>query len=154
MPALLVRPTDSNILDLWQLPPDRLTEVLSDQFERTYYARFPSDERPPYLRSSAPENGQYDRSFLWAMHATFGLRWWIPGFARLFSDTLRTTSPLVTKVLLAWLSDSWDHSTHRGIGYGIGLSFALFAMQEVASLINNLYQLGKHIFFRVDGCVD
>ncbi|KAJ7753347.1 multidrug resistance-associated ABC transporter [Mycena maculata] len=131
--------------DLWQLPPDRLTEFLSDQFERTYYARFPFEERPLYLQSAPLESGKHDRSFLWAMHTIFGFRWWAPGIARLFSDTLRTTSPLVTKALLAWLTESWDQSTGGakppGIGFGIGLSFALFAMQEIASLINNQYQL-------------
>ncbi len=57
-------------------------------------------------------------------------------------DTLKTTTPLVTKVILAWLTDSFTyfHATEleraelglkkpRGIGYGIGLAVALFVMQ-------------------------
>ena len=56
------------------------------------------------------------------------------------SDTLRTTTPLLNQVLLTWLADSYFYSKlsdterttiskPRGIGYGIGLAFALFVMQ-------------------------
>lgn len=51
-------------------------------------------------------------------------------------DTLKTTTPLVTRALLAWLATAFAHANHvpgappaRGIAYGVGLSFALFAMQ-------------------------
>ena len=60
-------------------------------------------------------------------------------------DTLKTTSPLLNKVLLEWLTDSFVYfgltdteraaaaaqglSKPRGLGYGIGLAFALFVMQ-------------------------
>lgn len=61
-------------------------------------------------------------------------------------DTLKTTSPLVNKVLLTWLTESYffyratdaeraalNLTQPRGIGYGIGLAFALFVMQgEIA----------------------
>lgn len=60
----------------------------------------------------------------------------------LASDTLKTTTPLVNKVLLTWLTNSYIfyHASEaersflgleqpRGIGYGIGLAFALFVMQ-------------------------
>jgi ATP-binding cassette subfamily C (CFTR/MRP) protein 1 len=58
------------------------------------------------------------------------------------TDTLKTTSPLLSKVFLAWLTEAYIY--HRlpdevkasgqvkqplAIGYGIGLAFALFAMQ-------------------------
>ena len=61
------------------------------------------------------------------------------------ADILRTTSPLLNKVLLTWLADSYVYFRlsdtertaaaaagifkPRGIGYGIGLAFALFIMQ-------------------------
>lgn len=61
-------------------------------------------------------------------------------------DTLKTTTPLLNKVLLNWLAQSyvWVRATEeqraaiglkqpRGIGYGIGLAVALFAMQGTLS---------------------
>lgn len=58
------------------------------------------------------------------------------------SDTLKTVSPLVNKVILTWLTNSYVYykagpaaaaaagiAKPQGIGYGIGLGFALFAMQ-------------------------
>ena len=57
-------------------------------------------------------------------------------------DTLNTTTPLVNQVLLTWLTNSYiyfraseDERTTlglqkpQGIGYGIGLAFAIFVMQ-------------------------
>lgn len=57
-------------------------------------------------------------------------------------DTLNTTTPLVSKLLLTWLTEAYvyhrltDEETAsgilgkpRGIGYGIGLAFAIFVMQ-------------------------
>jgi ATP-binding cassette subfamily C (CFTR/MRP) protein 1 len=112
-----------------------------------------------------PADKKYDRSLTKALHATFWKRWWLTGLARLVADTLKTTSPLVNKALLTWLTEVYIYyripeearslfpvsrrslrflrsSIHilqggapRGIGYGIGLVFALFAMQEVSSLV-------------------
>lgn len=58
------------------------------------------------------------------------------------TDTLQTVTPLVNKVLLTWLTTSFVYyrateeervaaglEKPRGIGYGIGLAFAIFAMQ-------------------------
>lgn len=58
------------------------------------------------------------------------------------SDVLKTTTPLLTKVILTWLTQSYIYyrlsdeqqasgllEKPRGIGYGIGLAFALFVMQ-------------------------
>ncbi|KAF8500114.1 multidrug resistance-associated ABC transporter [Gautieria morchelliformis] len=73
-----------------------------------------------------------------------------PNFGRIFFDTLQTTTPLINKALLTWLTDSFVYNRlgaksglapPRGIGYGIGLAVALFAMQEVSSLATNQYQL-------------
>jgi len=66
-----------------------------------------------------------------------------PPFRTNFSaDTLKTTTPLLNKVILTWLVNAYIY--HRlsdeekvsgiipkpkGIGYGIGLAFGLFAMQ-------------------------
>lgn len=69
-------------------------------------------------------------------------------------ETLKTTTPLVNKVILSWLTESYVFSrtteaertalgisnvAPRGVGFGIGLAFAIFAMQEVASLVRNAH---------------
>lgn len=62
------------------------------------------------------------------------------------ADTLQTTTPLVIQKLLNWLEERYyfwkalpsdrDLLQHpHGIGYGIGLAFAIFVMQEAASLM-------------------
>ncbi|EKM53211.1 uncharacterized protein PHACADRAFT_259405 [Phanerochaete carnosa HHB-10118-sp] len=96
----------------------------------------------------------YDASLFRALHTTFFWRWWIAGALKLASDTLKTTTPLLNKVLLTWLTNSYTYykfgaaaaaaegiTKPQGIGYGIGLGFALFVMQEVASLMTNHYML-------------
>ncbi|KAJ3915478.1 multidrug resistance-associated ABC transporter [Lentinula edodes] len=95
---------------------------------------------------------KYDSSLLQAIYITFKAEWWISGMLKLISDTLKTTTPLVNKVILTWLTDSFIFykatpserselglTSPRGIGYGIGLAFALFVMQESASLMTNHY---------------
>jgi hypothetical protein len=60
---------------------------------------------------------------------------------------LKTTTPLLTKVILTWLTDSYIYvrttdaqravlgiPKPRGIGYGIGLAVALFVMQGMFTL--------------------
>ncbi|KAE9399630.1 multidrug resistance-associated ABC transporter [Gymnopus androsaceus JB14] len=82
---------------------------------------------------------QYDSSLLQAIYRTFLSEWWISGILKLVSDTLKTTTPLVNKVILTWLEDSAElgiTSRPQGIGYGIGLAFALFIMQ--VSMSNGL----------------
>ncbi|KXN89182.1 Multidrug resistance-associated protein 1 [Leucoagaricus sp. SymC.cos] len=111
----------------------------------------------------------YDESLFKAMVKTFAFRVSLAGILKLcsgkclspsggnrflitLSDTLKTTTPLLNKVLLTWLTDSyaWVRTTDeeraalglkqpRGIGYGIGLAVALFLMQEIASLMTNHY---------------
>ncbi|KAJ7353075.1 multidrug resistance-associated ABC transporter [Mycena albidolilacea] len=93
---------------------------------------------------------KYDSSLFAAVHRTFFRRIWTGGILKLIADTLRTTTPLLTKVLLTWLTESYI--VHRatdaqkasgllpkpqGIGYGMGLAVALFAMQEVSSIMTN-----------------
>lgn len=111
---------------------------------------------------SSDKQQKYDSSLLKAIHTTFFWSWWSSGIMKLLSgrlrhflasrrpsnwldicsDTLKTTTPLVNKVLLTWLTNSYIFyraseaersaiglSQPRGIGFGIGLAFALFIMQ-------------------------
>lgn len=68
------------------------------------------------------------------------------------TDTLQTLSPLVNKVLLTWLVDAYVYhrlsdeeraagiiKQPRGIGYGVGLAFALFVMQGQSFLYSVNY---------------
>ena len=67
----------------------------------------------------------------------------------LSTDTLNTTTPLISKLLLTWLTEAYVYhrltdeekasgilAKPRGIGYGIGLAFAMFAMQGAFSLLS------------------
>ncbi|KAJ7290727.1 multidrug resistance-associated ABC transporter [Mycena rebaudengoi] len=102
------------------------------------------------------QKSPYDSSLGKALHGTFFTPFWTAGVLLFIAETLRTTTPLVNQVLLTWLVKSYVYvrlndeerqafniGKPQGIGYGIGLAFALFAMQESASLLtNHSYQLG------------
>ncbi|KAJ7591654.1 multidrug resistance-associated ABC transporter [Mycena floridula] len=150
--------------DLWQLPRDRQTDALTAKFEYQFYRRCPPEKRPRFIRETVDletkplkwpaswlrRKPKHDGSLPKTIYYTFMNRWLYAGILKLCSDTLKTTTPLLTKVILAWLSESYAYHRlpddvkasvvkPRGIGYGIGLGFALFAMQEVASLMSNHY---------------
>ncbi|KAI0700341.1 multidrug resistance-associated ABC transporter [Cytidiella melzeri] len=94
-----------------------------------------------------------DSSLIMALNTTFFWQWWISGLLKLAADTLKTTTPLLNKLLLTWLTNSYlwykfgpttaaqagVEGQPQGIGYGIGLAFGLFVMQEAASLMTNHY---------------
>ncbi|PPR03716.1 hypothetical protein CVT24_007391 [Panaeolus cyanescens] len=120
-----------------------------------------SNNLPPDASKESNKKGKknakspYDESLFKAIHRTFFTRIWIAGFLKLISDSLKTTTPLVTKIFLTWLTESYIYfrlsdqerlaaaaqglTKPRGIGYGIGLAIALFVMQESASLMTNHY---------------
>ncbi|KII85519.1 hypothetical protein PLICRDRAFT_319144 [Plicaturopsis crispa FD-325 SS-3] len=157
--------------DFWQLPDNKLTHSLASAVETNFYARCEPARRPAFLREPATEettqfsedgkdqekaeagvtdknNGQknpkYDASLLKALYKTFIWRWWFSGILKLISDTLNTTTPLINKALLAWLTDAYlfhndpEATTKpKGIGYGIGLAVGVFVMQEASSLMKN-----------------
>ncbi|PBK66109.1 multidrug resistance-associated ABC transporter [Armillaria solidipes] len=163
--------------DLWRLPQKHTTGSITDDVEINFYSRCPPEQRPFHLRHKlsndvedlqsskesldddekvAPDTKkksrrtEYDSSLTKALHRTFLIRFWTGGICKLAGDTLKTTTPLVTKLLLAWLTASYEYyrltdeqrasgvvERPRGIGYGIGLGFAIFAMQEAASIFTN-----------------
>ncbi|KAJ7320835.1 multidrug resistance-associated ABC transporter [Mycena albidolilacea] len=144
--------------DLWELPGSRLTSNTTDALEASYYPRCPPEVRPKAYREKSNElvaqtvapssvqsvhekmgdlasEGSYDSSLFRAVLRTF--HW----------HTLKTTTPLLTKVILTWLTESYIiyHATEaekasgllpkpRGIGYGIGLACVLFVMQAMRTV--------------------
>jgi hypothetical protein len=82
---------------------------------------------------------------------------------RYYSDTLRATTPLVAKIFLTWLGKAYAyyHLTDaekatslskkpQGVGYGIGLALALFAMQgNFGFMLSKLYNV-----FERSSCIE
>ncbi|RPD65442.1 multidrug resistance-associated ABC transporter [Lentinus tigrinus ALCF2SS1-7] len=111
----------------------------------------PSPERS---NANAATKKPKDPSLLKALHRVYWLQFWTAGVLKLFSDTLNTTTPLVSQVLLSWLTSSFVYyrateeeraalglAKPQGVGYGVGLAFAIFVMQESSSLMANHYQM-------------
>ncbi|KAF5360291.1 hypothetical protein D9758_009169 [Tetrapyrgos nigripes] len=111
-----------------------------------------TDEKSGKRAKQKKPKSPYDSSLPKALFVTFRTRWLLSGALKLCADTLKTTTPLVNKVLLTWLTESYIYSRltdeqrasgilsrPQGIGYGIGIGVAIFAMQEVASLMTNHY---------------
>ncbi|KAJ7658484.1 multidrug resistance-associated ABC transporter [Mycena rosella] len=164
--------------DLWELPESWSTAATTDALEANFYPRCPPEQRPAAFRAKFNETAstesvnekrgteskpkrfwhrkpkkEFDSSLFLAAHRTFMWRIWLGGILKLLADTLKTTTPLLTKLILTWLTESYFyyHATDaekasgplpqpRGIGYGIGLGCALFAMQEISSLMTNQSQ--------------
>ncbi|KAK7454037.1 hypothetical protein VKT23_011548 [Stygiomarasmius scandens] len=123
--------------------PKEIEKSNKEKPERTCFGRKRAEKKP---------KAKYDSSLVKALFVTFKTRWLLSGALKFCADTLKTTTPLVNKVLLTWLTESYIYSRltdeergsgsisrPRGIGYGIGIGFAIFAMQEVASLMTNHY---------------
>ncbi|RXW15854.1 hypothetical protein EST38_g10001 [Candolleomyces aberdarensis] len=172
--------------DFWQLPQSNLASAVTEKVERNFYSRCSPEKRPLHLREELDSNHEtpsdddaklekgaiedievapsplknprvYNESLFGALHQTFLRPIWIAGFFKVFADTLKTTTPLVNKVLLQWLTETYyfhripelereaaiqagSLTRPRGVGFGIGLAVALFLMQEIASLMTNHYQ--------------
>jgi hypothetical protein len=77
--------------------------------------RRPTGTEPRSARQTGKEP-VYDKSLLRALHATFWLRWWSAGMLSLCSNTLKTTAPLVNKLLLEWLSVAYAYHISGEVG--------------------------------------
>ncbi|KAI0718208.1 multidrug resistance-associated ABC transporter [Cerioporus squamosus] len=99
-----------------------------------------TEEKPADAGGAAATKMKSEPSLLKALHSVFWRQFWTAGVLKLISDTLNTTTPLVNQVLLSWLTSSYVYSRAsdeeraglpkpQGIGYGIGIAFAVFAMQ-------------------------
>ncbi|CDZ97117.1 Multidrug resistance-associated protein/mitoxantrone resistance protein, ABC superfamily [Phaffia rhodozyma] len=108
------------------------------------------------------ENGKvYDRNLIWALYHTMKWRFWLAGVFGVISTTLSATSPLVSRLILQYISASYAYS-HRGadsdvpppkpIGYGVGIVFALWAMRQVGSMCDyHCFQRGLLTGFMMRG---
>ncbi|KAG7440774.1 uncharacterized protein BT62DRAFT_572551 [Guyanagaster necrorhizus] len=120
--------------DLWQLPQKHTTGSVTDDVEINFYSRCPPEQRPFPLRHKLPNDAEvpdskeslddaenrapdakrkstikYDSSLTKALHRTFFVRFWSAGVCKPVGDTLKTATPLVTKLLLTWLTESYDY---------------------------------------------
>ncbi|KAF6760644.1 cadmium ion transporter [Ephemerocybe angulata] len=97
-----------------------------------------------------PPPSPYDGSLAKALFKLVYSQLCMSGVLTLIADTLRTTTPLVSKVLLNWLVASYVYvrvgeteraalglATPRGIAYGIGVGIGIFAMQAVTQMTNH-----------------
>ncbi|EJU01830.1 hypothetical protein DACRYDRAFT_52395 [Dacryopinax primogenitus] len=120
-----------------------LEEGSTEKLGRTKSSATPADL--PSTSSSKADKREYDSSLLLALNRTFFWRFWPTGILRLVGDTLNTTTPLVSKALIAYLTEAYvfyrdpTAPAPRDVGYGIGLAIALFVMQEVSSICQNNY---------------
>ncbi|KAJ4474310.1 multidrug resistance-associated ABC transporter [Lentinula aciculospora] len=183
--------------DLWSLPHSRSTSHLTDELERNFYSTRSEDERGDNLSSrnadqevnsedkektnidveevqEKPDKSRLQVSLPKVLHRQFFWQCWYTGFLILIGQTLTTLTPLVTKVLLTWLTDSYVFShlspaqqseapslgltKPQGIGYGVGIAIGLFVMQQGASLINAhsskfAMSLGLSVRTAIIGCI-
>ncbi|KZT57357.1 hypothetical protein CALCODRAFT_434214 [Calocera cornea HHB12733] len=96
-------------------------------------------------KGKARKPKKYDSSLVLALNRTFFWRFWPAGILKLVGDTLNTTSPLVSKALITYLTEAYTFYRDptapppRSVGYGAGLAVALFVMQETSSVCQNNY---------------
>ena len=148
--------------------PERRPRFIQDRLESASrssphtFTQEEIDSERGTSRADTKKSPKYDSSLFIALYKTFATRIWFAGFLKIFSgaflksfliwltrfsclDTLRTTTPLVTKVFLEWLVESYVYyrlddeeraagvvPKPRGIGYGIGFAVALFTMQGMS----------------------
>ncbi|KAH8822118.1 multidrug resistance-associated ABC transporter [Flagelloscypha sp. PMI_526] len=137
--------------DLWELPSDHRAEYQAQALEEAFFSRVPEAQRPAHLSHVKPYPKQ-DSSLIRAIHRTWMGRFWFAAFLKLIADTLISTTPLVNKVLLEWLSLSYLYfqtgpeyaaqygiEKPRGIGFGIGIALAVFGMRQISVLCDQYY---------------
>ncbi|CDZ97481.1 Multidrug resistance-associated protein/mitoxantrone resistance protein, ABC superfamily [Phaffia rhodozyma] len=107
------------------------------------------DEKERTHPEKIEEDGKiYDQNLLLAIHRTVMWRFWTGGMLGVCWIALTSTSPLVSRMILNYITESYEYS-HRetgetvsvpkSVGYGIGISFALYLMQQVSSLFMNMF---------------
>ncbi|CAE6373370.1 unnamed protein product [Rhizoctonia solani] len=89
---------------------------------------------------------KWDQSLVRALNRAFFWRFWTAGLFKGVADGLNASTPIVTRLLLVYLSQAYYYSRGtpgvaqpRSASYGFGLVIAIAAMQEVSSLCTNQY---------------
>ncbi|EJD37726.1 hypothetical protein AURDEDRAFT_187977 [Auricularia subglabra TFB-10046 SS5] len=165
--------------DLWELDEARHANRLGDRLETLFYGRAPPFKRPSEghrrpteeqgtgdgLARSAIEgstdrlvpadkkkSAEFDMSLILAIYHAFAFRIWWTGLLLLVPGALNITTPLVTKLLIKYVTDAFNARDTPGqpdlkpASYGYGLAVAIFAMQQVASICHNQSYYGTLIF--------
>ena len=169
---------------LWRKTFIRAARLKKGHFSSAILRRCPlhhkrmKDTKPqkiqPTQRCPLPTMNHFSRPLCKHSNVAFGLQvccCWCPVRGAISSqlqpcfnsltDTLRTTTPLLNKVLIAWLVESYVYSRlsdsdravaaaagftkPRGPGYGVGLAFALFVMQGMYPQHPSHFLINTHL---------
>ncbi|KAJ8457503.1 hypothetical protein ONZ45_g18288 [Pleurotus djamor] len=121
-----------------QCPPEKRPAFLQSQGrpESPSQASDVSTADEEKGRKAAKSPLKYDSSLFKALHSAFFIRWWIAGFSFLCAGKHATNHDTTRDEASSDMVDGGG-TAPRGIGYGIGLAFAIFVMQQGASTLNN-----------------
>lgn len=148
--------------DLWKMDPSRQAGHLADLFEANFSRRKleieawnaaiddrsmqPSRARKVWWRvwhkmsGFGSPDGKREVGIAMALSDTFSWQFWSAGFFKIVGDLAQVTSPLVTKQIIYFVTDSQESREgvtgikDPSVGRGIGLAIALFCMQIIFSL--------------------
>ncbi|KAK4700227.1 hypothetical protein P7C70_g6022, partial [Phenoliferia sp. Uapishka_3] len=148
--------------DLWKMDPTREAGHLADLFEHHFERRRLEIDawnksletgtwKPSLMRRTwwkvwhattgfGSPNGQRTIGIAMALSDTFRWQFWSAGFFKVIGDLAQTTSPLVTKQIILFVTNS--SQSRKGIagyvdpsvGKGVGLAIGLFCLQIIFSL--------------------
>ncbi|KAF8134974.1 ABC transporter [Boletus edulis] len=167
------RPLEAS--DLYKLPDDRsstrVANAILTSFERRrreaaiYNERLANGQVGPGIRSLLwsirgvraeremlwrEKEGKRKASLILAMNDSVKWYFWSAGILKVIGDTAQVTSPLVVKAIITFAAESYaGHivgTSTPPIGTGIGLCFALFALQLISSWAT------QHFFYRSMAC--
>ncbi|KAF9484355.1 ABC transporter [Pholiota conissans] len=148
--------------DLWKLQDERgsahIAKLINESFDRRvlqaqeYNKRLANGEISPGLkgvwwtitgRRASKEKewrektGKKTASLAWALNDSVKWWFWSAGMFKLVGDLAQTTSPLVLKALITFVSESYfAHQFGErspSVGKGVGLALGLLAMQVLSS---------------------
>ncbi|ELU40989.1 cadmium ion transporter [Rhizoctonia solani AG-1 IA] len=92
---------------------------------------------------------KWDQSLLRALNRAFFWRFWTAGLFKGVADVLNATTPVVTRLLLTYLSEAYYHSRGtpgapqpRSASYGFALAIAVAAMQEGQRIVIQIFLQG------------
>ncbi|EJD44619.1 ATP-dependent bile acid permease [Auricularia subglabra TFB-10046 SS5] len=144
-PAMPTSPTDEKA---FSVPPAALENVETTPAGTVAPSPLPAEkDLGPEVLETQQHAKKWDMSLLWTLNKAFFWRIWTSGLLKLCGDTLNTTTPLITKLLIQYITTAYIfHRAPAGTvpaprapGYGIALAFGIFLMQETSSLCNNQY---------------